>query len=186
MAVGVRDIARDLGLSPGNVSYHFPTKEDLVTTLVENAHRENNAAVPGQGRELDFARTQELLRGIMRRDLENPWLMRDYVSLLFAFPSLRSLNVKLHEARTARINHVVAGLIAARLLDRKRTERALPTLRLQIFTQVFFWLPAATLAAIDRNPASSLDAHARAVMALFLPYCTTTGRRQLEADGIYR
>ena len=29
-AVGVREIARDLGLSPGNVSYHYPTNEALL------------------------------------------------------------------------------------------------------------------------------------------------------------
>ena len=48
-------------------------------------------------------------------------------------------------------------------------------------TQVFFWLPAAIVAAPDRDPAECLDGHARAALALFLAYCTPAGRRQLEA-----
>jgi hypothetical protein len=67
------------------------------------------------------------------------------------------------------------------LLDAKRVEPALPRLRQQVLTQVFFWLSAATLADPDGDPADSLDAHARAAIALFLPYCSAKGRRVLEA-----
>jgi AcrR family transcriptional regulator len=38
-AVGVREIARDLGLSPGNVSYHYPTKEALLLASLCDALR---------------------------------------------------------------------------------------------------------------------------------------------------
>ena len=33
--VGVRDIARALEMSPGNMSYHFPKKEDVILALME-------------------------------------------------------------------------------------------------------------------------------------------------------
>jgi hypothetical protein len=68
----------------------------------------------------------------------------------------------------------------ARLPDAP-SKKALPQLRQQILTQVFFWLPAAFVAAPDRDAAESLDAHARAALALFWPYCTPAGRRQLKA-----
>jgi hypothetical protein len=76
---------------------------------------------------------------------------------------------------------VVARLISAGLLDRRRTARALPELRRQLLTQVFFWLPAAIITEPDRDPAAYLDAHARAALALFRAYCTPTGQRRLEA-----
>lgn len=44
-AVGVRDLARELELSPGNVSYHFPQKEDLVLALMDELHELNNATI---------------------------------------------------------------------------------------------------------------------------------------------
>jgi hypothetical protein len=65
------------------------------------------------------------------------------------------------------------------MLDRARTMGALPRLRLQILTQVFFWVPAAIVAAPDRDPAHALDAHARAALALFAPYCTPAGLTRL-------
>lgn len=41
--VGVRDIARELGISPGNLSYHFPKKEDLLNELLNRLSAGNDA-----------------------------------------------------------------------------------------------------------------------------------------------
>ena len=180
-AVPIREIARDLDLSPGNVSYHFATKEALIAALIEEAHAENEALVASPAGPLDFARVDRVIRTIMLRDLENQWLMRDFVGLLTALPSLRSLHQQLQRAREVRVESVIARLIDAGVLDRRRTTRALPQLRQQLLTQVFFWLPAAIVAAPDRDPAESLDGHARAALALFRAYCTPAGRRRLEA-----
>lgn len=180
ISVGIREIARDLHLSPGNVSYHFPTKEALVTAMVELGHRRNNAAVATPDR-IDFAQLDAIFRDIMRRDLENAWLLRDYVGLMLAFPSLREIHDRMQRARESRVDAIVARLVAARLLDRRRAERALPQLRIQLLTQVMFWLPAALCAAPDRDPAARLDAHVKAALALFLPHCTIAGRRELDA-----
>jgi AcrR family transcriptional regulator len=180
ISVGIREIARDLGLSPGNVSYHFATKEALITALVERVHRQNNAAVTTPDR-LDFTQLDAILRGIMRRDLENAWLLRDYVGLMLAFPPLREIHDRMQPVRESRVDAIVARLVAARLLDRRRAERALPQLRIQLLTQIMFWLPAALCAAPDRDPAARLDAHLKAALAVFLPHCTITGRRGLDA-----
>lgn len=180
-AVGIREIARDLGLSPGNVSYHFATKDALLTALVVDTHAENNAQVAAQSGPLDFEEVDRMFRAIMQRDLANRWLMRDAVGFLAAQPQLRALHERMQQAREGRVDGIVGRLIAARLLEPRRTKRALPVLRTQIFTQLFFWLPAALLIAPGHDPGHRLDAHARAALALFLPYVTPAGRRRLAA-----
>lgn len=42
-SVGVREIARALEISPGNMSYHFPKKEDIILALMEKMSEGNNA-----------------------------------------------------------------------------------------------------------------------------------------------
>lgn len=180
-AVGIREIARDLGLSPGNVSYHFPTKEALVTALVRQGHAANNAAVNRPVPLRDFRAVDAAIRAIMQRDRDNQWLQRDYVGLMTAMPALRVLHEELQGPREARVDTIVAHLVEAGLMDHEKVDRWGAELRRQIFTQVFFWLPSALLSAPTRDPGASLNAYARAVMALFLPYCTLSGRRQLEA-----
>ncbi|MCA9564481.1 MAG: TetR family transcriptional regulator, partial [Myxococcales bacterium] len=46
-SVGIRELARELGLSPGNLSYHFPKKDDLVAELARQ-FRDANDAVYGR------------------------------------------------------------------------------------------------------------------------------------------
>jgi AcrR family transcriptional regulator len=178
-AVGIREIARDLGLSPGNVSYHFPTKEALVTALVRDGHAQNTAALVLRP-VLNFEDLADGIRTIMRRDVDNQWLLRDYVGLMVAMPALRELHDQLQGPREARADSVVADLVRAGLLDADKVSRRSVELRRQIFTQMFFWLPSAVASAPDRDPARSLDASARAVMALFLAYCTPAGHKQLD------
>jgi AcrR family transcriptional regulator len=175
-AVGIRDLARELALSPGNLSYHFPTKEALIAALVEDAHAINNAVAAPAG-PLDFIQLDRLIRTIMQHDVEHRWLMRDAVGLMLSLPALRDQHERLQRAREARVDAVIARLVEARMLDPERTDRAL--LRLQVLTQVFFWVPSALLAAPDRDPAARLDLHARAALALFAVCATPTGRRQL-------
>ncbi|AEE51028.1 MAG TPA: TetR/AcrR family transcriptional regulator [Haliscomenobacter sp.] len=47
--VGVRDVARALEMSPGNVSYHFPKKEDLILALMEKMSEGNNFCLEAYG-----------------------------------------------------------------------------------------------------------------------------------------
>ncbi len=44
--VSLRDIAEQLGISVGNLTYHFPRKEDLIEAVVEENHRYRAAAPP--------------------------------------------------------------------------------------------------------------------------------------------
>ena len=175
-AVGIRDLARELDLSPGNLSYHFPTKEALIATLVEEAHASNNEVAAPSDR-LDFIQLDRIIRTIMQRDVEQQWLMRDAVGLMLSLPALRDQHVRLQRAREARVDGLIARLIEARMLDAERTDRVL--LRVQVLTQVFFWVPSALIAAPDRDPADRLDLHARAALGLFTIYATPAGRRQL-------
>ncbi len=175
-AVGIRDLARELELSPGNVSYHFATKEALIAALVEDAHATNNAAAAPAG-PLDFNQLDQILRAIMQRDVEHRWFTRDAVGLLLSVPALRELHERLQRAREARIDGVITRLLEARMLDAELLDRAL--LRLQVLTQVFFWVPSALLAAPEGDLSERLDLHARAALALFAVYATPAGRRQL-------
>lgn len=182
--VGMRELARELELSPGNLSYHFPTKEALITALIERMHAANSAtAAPSAAvaeAPLDFPSLDRILRAIMTRDLDNRWVMRDAVGLVGSIAALQPVLLRMQRAREARVDNLFERLGKAGLLDRRQVTRGLPLLRQQFLTQVFFWLPSALIFAPGTDPAARMDLHARAAMALFRAYCTPSGRRQLE------
>lgn len=190
-AVGVRDLARELDLSPGNLSYHFPTKEALIAALVEESHATNNAvttpfasssasaAGSASAADFDFIALNRVIRDIMQRDVDHRWFTRDAAGLILSLPTLRRQHNTMQRAREQRVDRIIAHLIEADMLDAERTKEDHPLLKLQILTQIFFWVPAALLAAPDGDPADRLDLHARSTLALFLAYATPAGKRQL-------
>ena len=175
-SVAIRDLARDLGISPGNVSYHFPTKEALIVALVAEVHATNNEASAPPG-PLDFPGLAQILRDIMERDIANQWFVRDAVALTMSLPTLRDQHARMQRAREARCEGIIARLVDAKLLDGEKIDREV--LVLQLLCQIFFWVPMAMMTDPDAELVDRLDLHARAALALFLPYVTPAGRRQL-------
>src|SRR5688572_10407957 len=43
--VGIRELAKDLGIKGGNITYYFPTKDDLVVAVAQRLLALNNATV---------------------------------------------------------------------------------------------------------------------------------------------
>lgn len=144
--------------------------------LVEDVHATNNAA-SAPPEPLDFVKLDVIIRKIMQRDVDHQWFTRDAIGLMLSLPALRVVHEKMQAAREARVEGVIARLLDAGLIDAERTDRLL--LRVQLLTQIFFWVPSALLAAPDRDPVDRLDLHARAALALFLPCVTPAGKRQL-------
>lgn len=83
--VGVRDLARDLGVSPGHLSYYFPRKEDLVRALMDEL-REHNTRAAGQPDTVDGLLTG--LRVALLGQLEYRCLARSIVHVVDTWPEL--------------------------------------------------------------------------------------------------
>lgn len=76
-ATTLAEIAKSVGIAPGNLTYHFPTKGELVTELKKRMEEEVNAqhARHQQGSVIeDYV---ELLLCAMRHASENRFLLRD-------------------------------------------------------------------------------------------------------------
>ncbi|MCB9284625.1 MAG: TetR/AcrR family transcriptional regulator [Lewinellaceae bacterium] len=111
--VGVRDIARSLGLSPGNLSYHFPKKEDLILELVNRMRAKNDAFYQQYFAALpSLARFMETMRGIFFNQY-------DYQGLLIGQEEMKRILFNeydykaVEERRKAHFRTIFLGLAAA-------------------------------------------------------------------------
>lgn len=88
--VGVRELARELELQPGNISYHFSTKDDLVLAIGLQLRELNDAtiALPGTP-------TLEGLLETLRQAFRNHWRYR---CLFLSLPKLLEQNEAMAEA----------------------------------------------------------------------------------------
>ncbi len=124
-AVGLRDIASNLELSPGNVTYYFSRKEDLVRELAAQLAGLNDQSLEQHGETASFA---DLL-GAIARGMDNHWRYRfmsaSYVQVMTEYPSVADGYAEV-EARRRR--HIYESLVELRergLVTSKSTDAAL-------------------------------------------------------------
>ncbi len=69
--VGVREIARTLGISPGNLSYHFPRKEDIIGHHLAKLIGELDILIQAYlQEEEDLYRLPELIKSCLERQYD--------------------------------------------------------------------------------------------------------------------
>jgi len=178
--VGVRDLARALGMSPGNLAYHFATKDDLISALVLEVHALNSrlvfAALPP---EFSLVALYLAARAVMERSLAYRFVLLSYVDAVRASPRLLELETSLEAKRRARSDQMMALLCKNGYVDRRRTSARADL----IYEQGRFissgWLAAALLYPEGRDDAQAVLHHAKVGCALLEPYCTAKGLRQM-------
>jgi AcrR family transcriptional regulator len=111
--VGVRDIARELSLSPGNVSYHFPKKEDLVGALLDELRQRNDARPTGSGRVETVGALVGAIRGALETQLEYRCLTESIVHVVKTWPALAEHYAQVERRRRQALERAVRGLVEA-------------------------------------------------------------------------
>lgn len=177
-SVGVRDLARDLGLSPGNVSYYFPKKQDLIAALMDELAARNTANVADLGVASDLSDLLGRYRSTFEAQYDYRFLARAIVHIVESYPGLaaryREVEGKRRQGLTAALDTMVGTE-----LHRDTGEETL-ALVVGTFTLVArFWLSEARISFPDTEPHDLID-HYIAILAhtLWGP-ATASGRRSL-------
>jgi AcrR family transcriptional regulator len=178
--VGVREIARALEMSPGNLAYHFATKDDLVAALVlELSERNKNDAFGELPADYSLAALYTAAIVAMRRMLEYRFVLVSFTDALMSSPELRRLQASLYTKRCERYGAMLAKLVENDYVDGRaikgRTDR--------IFEQgdiiASGWLGAAVRRGGPRGDRTEIAHYAKLGCALLEPYCTEKGARQM-------
>jgi AcrR family transcriptional regulator len=173
--VGVRDIARAVEMSPGNLAYHFATKDDLVEALVVELHERNLAnvfaAVPAH---FSLATLYELAVGAMRNMLAYRFVLLGYVDTVRTSAKLRRFERTLAEKRRARHDAMLEALVRDGWIERRALARS-DVLYEQGSMISSGWLGAAALRGWSDHQA--VLHFAKLGCALLEPWCTAKGAR---------
>ena len=89
-AVGVRDLARDLDLSPGNVSYYFARKEHLIEELMAELARENADNVAALASAGSLSCLLDRYRAVFTTQYDYRFLARSVVHIVETYPAVGS------------------------------------------------------------------------------------------------
>ena len=117
--VGVRDAARATDMSPGNLAYHFPTKDDLVTALVGELHDLNRSTAFVEPMEsFSLESLYRAATAAMRNMLGYRFVLLDYVEAVRASEHLGKEEVRLARIRRERHDKMLSALVANGYVER--------------------------------------------------------------------
>jgi len=177
--VGVRELARALEMSPGNLAYHFPTKDELVAALVKELHARVNADVgAGMSAEPSLAGFYWAAQAAMRDMLTYRFVLLGYVDAVRTSPELQALAAEHLARRRQRHDLLLAALSQAGYLDRRAALARTDLLFDQGELISSGWLNAATVRGWHDDE-ETIRHFAKVGVALLEPYCTPRGAREM-------
>ena len=175
-ALSIRAVAEDLALSPGNVSYHFRRKEDLVAALVARHGERNRQHFDREVATLgDFL---ELFREVFRGQYEFRGLVLALPDIMETFEDIRTHYRRVESTRRHAQFTLLAGLRARGALE--GTDQELSRLVSHVTLIARFWIGEARV-SYSKYGEQRIIGHYLALIADTLrPYVTQATRADLE------
>jgi AcrR family transcriptional regulator len=185
--VGVRDVARALEMSPGNLAYHFPTKDDLVEALVVELCELNLATVFAEmPSPMSIETLYRLASGAMQNMVAYRFVLLGYADAVSRSRRLRKLEATLAEKRRARHDVMLAALVLGEWVEHEVIVRSEVIYEQSVMISSGWMSIAAVRGWTDRQ---AIPHFAKLGCALLEPHCTPKGKKQMrrvlsgELDG---
>jgi AcrR family transcriptional regulator len=174
--VGVRELAKDLDMKGGNITYYFPTKDDIILELASRLSEDNNRVIV---KKEDI--TIQGFLNIFEQAYQNHY---KYRSLFLSFPNLLkqtpALSEKYHQRQLLRrdtITHQLKSLIKSGHL-RELSTVELDVLLKSIVMTSRFWISDAVIE--NSSGPDAIMKYVKQVAGLLLLVATAKGRKIIE------
>lgn len=177
LAVSMRDIADAMGISVGNLTYHFPRKEDLTEAVILDMFRYYRPpAVPKTLQQLNA-----VLARMQNDILQNAFYFWHQGQVGDIAPEVREKLTGLLEAQCGLLQTAFAGFSGEGLFAPESHEGHFAQLAKAVQILSVFWVPQSRL---DEGPQASRD-FLDCVWGVLLP-CLTPQGQQIYRDKIQK
>jgi|SRR6478736_5642773 len=175
--VGMRELAAALDMRIGNLTYYFPTKDELVNRLSINLAEENNKTiVPLE--QLTIKGFFEMLQQVFRNHVTYRCLMLSFVHIMEQNPIIAKRYSKIQTTRSDVWANNIQALRKGKYIsaDVKEIDFLVSTIGLI----ARFWISEAALSFKHLTEEQQLQHYTRIIARIFLPYATSKGKSELE------
>lgn len=185
--VSTTAISAELGISPGNLYYHYPAKDALINTLFDQYEEALNGLLQASDSVHNVEDAWFFLHTLFELIWEYRFLYRDLNDLLSKNRRLETHFQAVLHGKEKAVHTMLEGMQQAQaLLPGPETRAALPTTATSMVVVLTYWLSYEYV----RDPRHALEpgnAHhallrgARHVLNLLEPYLEATQRAHLQA-----
>jgi AcrR family transcriptional regulator len=180
-AVSTRHVAEALGISPGNLYYHFGNKEEIVSELCAEIDADLSRLLePPAGRPAEFSQLLGYVDGVFAHLWRYRFFYRDLPTLLPSVPGLRER----YRAMAGRVGksarRIYASMVEAGWM--RASDEELDMLATNGWLVLTQWLPHQQMRRASPGiTAADVNAGIRHFAALFRAYLKPRPRAELDA-----
>lgn len=175
--VSLRIIAADMGISLGNLTYHFKKREEIIEALyLELVSRLDETITKKLNTKSQFDLLFEIPRATISNFYEYRFLMLDFVDITRNHAMIQDHYHKLMIERELQFEKLVSDLIAAKLLREENRVNEYSFLFKNLRIVGDFWLSAKT---IDKNGVidqKDLQEGSQLLEFIIFPFLTSEGQ----------
>lgn len=179
--VSLRTIADTIRISPGNLTYHFKKRDDIVEALyyefvdeVESRFKQMNLS------EIKLNLVFDMISMLTETRLKYRFLMRDFTTLIAENSSIKKHYVAVIKKRKAQSLQIFDSLVDQKIIRPAELENEYKHLyeRIQILGN--FWITSSLMQG-DKLTKATVDRNFEMVVQIIYPYLTTKGKREWES-----
>lgn len=176
--VTIRMIAQDLGMSSGNLNYHFKKREDILEALYFEMVAVFDARIAAlDHHDFSFESIEYDIRVSMERMVDYRFFWTDLHHLLLSNEKINAHFKSVFSARKAGTLLLLNALMDKGFLRKPIFEEEYELLADRMVQYGNTWLYASNLYQSDQSIDESIQYHTNALLMLFYPYLTAVGQR---------
>jgi AcrR family transcriptional regulator len=175
--VGMRELAGKLGMRIGNLTYYFPTKDELVNRLsLELAEENSKTIVPIP--ELTMKSFFEMLENTFRNHVKYRCLMLSFVHIMQRNAIIAKRYKKIQNVRNETWANNIKALKTEKYISATPTEIEFLVSSIALIAR--FWISEAAISFRDSSEEDQIEYYLKMIARIFLPYATAKGKLELE------
>lgn len=172
--VGMRELAASLGIKLGNITYYFPTKEELIFQLAVELS-ESNSKILHTGEGLTMTAYLEMMRNHFANQYRYRCLFISFVHLMKQYDKI-SAHYRMVEANRRQMSQKnIENLISNNYL-RQLTAGEFDALCSNIMLISRFWLSEAAISFSHLQPEEQIKYYLKVLAQLLICYGTVEGK----------
>ena len=175
--VGMRELAAALDTKLGNITYYFPTKEDLIIRIATDLSTLNSSILQADS-SITLTSYMDLTRKHFEYQFQYRCLFLSFVHLVLHYEHMAERYKKVEEQRKKTAMTNIENLIKNNYL-KQLSPGDLAFLRSAISFISRFWISEAAISHSKLKPADQIQHYINLIENILLPYCTAKGKSQL-------
>jgi len=175
--VGMRELAASLDTKLGNVTYYFPTKEDLILQVSINLS-EANSSILQTNEEITIKSYFEMTRRHFECQYQFRCMFLSFVHLKKQYAKLAVRYKKTEEQRKKTVLKNIEYLVQNKYL-RKMASAEIDFLLSAISLLSRFWISEAAISYSTLKPSDQIQHYLGLLANILLPYCSENGKNEL-------